>query len=276
MSYDSPPPPAEKKPRGCFFYGCLISIIAVVLGIAIIGGVAYWGWRYAINTVTEYTDTVAEEMPPIVMPEPERKTVMEKFQAYRKALEDGTATEPLVLTSEEVNVLINENEKLKGHMHIDLVGDEVKAKISMPVKEMFDVSEVAGRFFNGSAKLKIAFRDGDLSVKAEEIEVKGKPLPEAISQGFKGKNLAKDTDVKDEDLDKIESIVVKNSTLIITPRPAKKPGDATPDATKDAAPPAEAKPAEPLEAPKEPKDPGDAPKPEPAPGGDAPKGSGTD
>ena len=55
---------AEKEGRGCFFYGCITSIVVTIIVVI----AAVLGVRYAINTavdvVIEYTDATPVSLPP--------------------------------------------------------------------------------------------------------------------------------------------------------------------------------------------------------------------
>ena len=253
----APPPPREKKPRGCFFYGCLFSAILAVLLIVLVAGGTYLTYRYAINTAKDYTETVATPMPAVEMPEPDREALRARFKAYGEDLKAGKATEPLVLNTADVNALIDDNPKLKGRAHVDLSGDEIEGKISFPLKDL-DIDEVSDRYLNGSATLRIVFVNGTLVVHADDVKVKGKPLPDWLAKALREQNIARDaTDSlnKDDALANIESIVVKDGTIIVTPRTKKpaeepKPESGNAEPAKDDDTPKDAEPAKDDDTPK--------------------------
>mgnify|MGYP000428947686 CR=1 FL=1 len=60
--------PPQKKPRGCFFYGC---ITALVLGI-VLGVGAFFAIRYALDKLVEvvepYTESAPMALPQSTMP----------------------------------------------------------------------------------------------------------------------------------------------------------------------------------------------------------------
>ncbi len=230
MSYDSPPlsPTPQKKPRGCFFYGCLISAILLIVGILVVVGTVYFGYRYLINTAKEYTETTPATLPPVTMPEAQREILRKKFQTFGTELKAGTASEPIVLTADDVNALIDDNPDFKGKVHIVIDGDKIKGEISLPLR-VLKIAELEDRYLNGSATLLPSLQNGVLDVRAESIETKGKPLPEAFIQVFRDKNLAegaKDDPKVMSEVNKLSSIEVKNGTIILTPKVAAKPADA--------------------------------------------------
>jgi hypothetical protein len=241
MSYDDPPPPPQKQPRGCFFYGCLFSVILLVVLVVVIGGSLYAVFRYAVNTAKEYTDTVAVVMPPVKMPEPQRVVLRAKVEDFGKGLDARRATPPIVLTADDLNALADDNPMFKGKVHIDIVGDKVTAKISVPLSQMgLDFAELKGRYLNGSAVLRVSLKDGVLDVRADSVEARGKPLPPALTKAFRDQNVLEkslDDPKARMAIDKLESVVVKDGTVILTPRPAAKPAPALNDTPpKDAAP----------------------------------------
>ena len=252
MSYDYQPPVAQKKKHGCFFWGCITSVILAIVLMIVVGVSVYIGYRYLIDTAKKYTDTVAAPMPVVAMPEPQRVELRKKVEDFGKGLEARTATEPIVLTADDLNALIDENPMLKGKAHVDIVGDKVTAKISFPLSDLkLPVRELDGRYLNGSAILRVSLKDGVLDVRADSVEVKGEPLPPNIMDALKSQNLT------EKSLDdpkaraaayKIESIVVKDGKIIVTPRPTTKP-EAPKDATKVEPPKEAAKDEAPKEAP---------------------------
>lgn len=248
-AYDEPAP--QKKPRGCFFWGCIISVIVSVVLIIVVGVSIYVGIRYLIDTAKKYTDTVSAPMPAVAMPEPQRVELRKKVEEFRKGLEARTATEPLVLTADDLNALIDDNPALKGKAHIDIVGEKVTAKISFPLRDMkLPIRELDERYLNGSATLRVSFKDGVLDVRADSIEAKGGPLPPKVMEALKNQNLAEkllDDPKAREAFNKLESITVKDGKIIVTPRPASKPE--APNDTKAEPPNDEAKDEASKEAP---------------------------
>ncbi|MDB5353483.1 MAG: hypothetical protein JWN86_4730 [Planctomycetota bacterium] len=244
MSYDYPPPPPQKKPRGCLFYGCLFSVILLIVGIIAIVGTAYFGYRYAVNTVKEYTQTTPVKLPPATLPEPERVALRERFKAFKEALDAEKATEPIILTADDLNALIDDNPDFKGRAHVEIEGEKIKGDISFPLSLIpIAPKELASRYLNGSATFRASLQNGALVVLIDSIETMGKPLPKEFVKAIEKENIvAKATDdpASRSVLNKLESLVVKDGKIILTPRPPAKPAETPPapagDAAKDAAP----------------------------------------
>ena len=75
-----------------------------------------------------YTGTAPLQLPKVEMPAEQRQTLKDRVEAFRKAVDTGTPTEPLVLTSDDLNALIEEDHELKGKIHAKIKGDRSKGK----------------------------------------------------------------------------------------------------------------------------------------------------
>jgi hypothetical protein len=220
-------PEAYEPPRGrgCMFYGCLIAGIMSVLFLIAVGAILYVGYRAFNRFVDEYTATVPLELPTVEMPAEERQSVKDRFAAFRKAIDDGTPVEPLVLTSDDLNALIEDQPNLKGRIFVRIEGDKLRGQVSIPLDSM-KLPIVSGRYLNGEADLKASLSDGVLIVTLEDIEVNGKRLPPQLMDSIRKENLAKDAykDAKSaEQVRKLESIEIKDGKITIRAR-ARKPG----------------------------------------------------
>lgn len=227
--YQAPKFSPEPVPRqhGCFFYGCIIaSVLALLLAILLAVGF-FLLYRFASRLVDEYTSTDRRVLPKVEMPAEERQALKARVEAFRKAVDEGSSTEPLVLTSDDLNALIEENPELQGMFYFKVEGDEVKAQVSLPLDKL-RLGLVRGRYLNGEADVKASLSDGMLIVTLDSIEVNGQHVPEEVMKGIRQQNLAKDF-YKDEKnlamIRKFESLEIKDGKITIKVRA--KPGDAT-------------------------------------------------
>lgn len=257
-----PPPPAS---RGCFFYGCIFAAVLAVLGILAVGAVFYAGYHYYSKMLVEYTSTAPATIPQVKLTDEQRKSLDERWAAFRKSVEEGKAAE-VSLNSDELNTLVSENDKLKGKVYFTIKGDQVTGQVSIPLEGL---PGAKGRFLNGSATLTGSILDGQLIVRAKELEVNGKSLPPNIKAQLASENLAKDF-AKDPDnaekIRKIENFTVKDGMILIKSRDMSQSKEEVPGtkekANEPGAPPADpanAKSGVPTEKPSEPKV--EAPKP---------------
>ena len=211
-----PPESPPRKQRGCFFYGCIIALILGLIGLILAGIVAYLGYTSIIKLRDEYTSTTPAEIPKADLPEDQRKALDERVAEFKKANDDGTAYE-LILTADEINALINENEDFKGKAYITLKGDQVSGKLSMPLGEL-GIPGLKGRFLNGTASLKPSIKDGQLDVRVMDLVVNDKPLPANIKTSLANENIAKDFSKNPENatmLNKIDSFEIKDDKVYI-------------------------------------------------------------
>ena len=236
--YQAPP-----RQRGCFFYGCIIASVLAVLTMILIGVGAVLLYRLAGRMVEEYTATVPRDLPKVEMPAEKRQTLKERVETFRKAVNEGTPTEQLVLTSDDLNALLEEQPELKGKIYVKVEGDEVKGQVSIPLDQL-GFPMVKGRYLNGEADLKASLKDGVLIVTLDSIEVNGKRVPDQVMEGIRKENLAKDA-YKDEKssemMRKLESLEIKDGKIILKVRA--KPGATSVEPTAKKAVPVEVVPS---------------------------------
>jgi hypothetical protein len=96
----------------------------------------------------------------------------------------------LVLTAEEINALISEEEAFRNRVFIRIEEGEITGEISVPTEKFLPGSK--GRFLNASATFEVTLEDGVLIVTMNKADVKGEQIPEAIMQEIRKENLAKD------------------------------------------------------------------------------------
>jgi hypothetical protein len=211
---------SRPRQRGCFFYGCVIASVLAVLLIIALAVLAFVGMRFFSGLVEEWTSPAPAELPRVQISEEERKSARERVDAFRKALEEGTAADPLVLTSDDLNALIEANPDFRGRVFAQVEGDKLKAQISIPLDKL-KIGMLSGRYLNGEAELKASLSDGILVVTLETLEVNGKRPPENFLVGLRKQNLAKDAydDPKNaEMIRRFESLEIKDGTIILKPR----------------------------------------------------------
>ena len=130
--YQAPP-----HQRGCFFYGCIIASVLAVLAGDSRGHPRLRRLTAGLGQmVNEYTATAPEQLPTVEMPAEKRQELKDRVEAFRKAVEAGTAIEPLVLTSDDLNALIEKNPELKGTVYVKVEGDQVKGRVSFPLDKL--------------------------------------------------------------------------------------------------------------------------------------------
>ena len=210
------PPQGMPRQRGCFFYGCIIASILAVLFAILMGVIAFFSYRMLSKAIDEYTSTTPRDLPKVETPPEQLKTLKERVEAFRKAVDARTPTEPLVLTSDDLNALIQDNPDLKGLVYVKVENDEVKGQVSIPLDKL-NIGLVRGRYLNGEADFKASLSDGVLIVTIEALEVNGQKLPEHVITELRKQNVAKDfykDEKASETIRKLESLEVKDGKII--------------------------------------------------------------
>src|SRR5580704_5331007 len=145
--FSAEPPAAAPRQRGCFFYGCIIaSVLALLVAIMVAIGI-YIGYRFLNQLVDEYTATAPRELPKVEMPAEKRQALKDRVEAFRKAIDTGTPIEPLVLSGDEINTLLEEHPILHGKIFVTIGGEKVKAQVSIPL-ESIGLPMLGGRYLN--------------------------------------------------------------------------------------------------------------------------------
>ena len=212
-------PPQIKARRGCLFYGCLGGLIILLL--VVIGGLI--GLHYAKKMFSDFTDPQPIPLPAVRLSQPEIEQLRRQVDAFRESVRAGRQTSPLTLTADDINALIATDpdlQPLKGKFYVTLENDHIKGQLSVSMQEL-GLPIFRDRYLNGSGTFSLSLRNGLLRLTAEDITVKGKPLPSPYMDSIRKENLARNINNNPRDsvaLDRLQSIEVKDSKLIIVPK----------------------------------------------------------
>ena len=214
---------AQKSGRGCFFYGCLTSLIFLILFA--VGG--YFGVRWYFNQqVLRLTEAQPMALPKTSFTPDEAKAVRERVDAFSKAVEAGEPVEPLTLDGRELNLLlasVPELKPIRDHVHLSIRSNMIQGAISLPV-EIIPFSwlqKFKGRYLNGAAGLRASLTNGFFNVTLQSLELKQQPVPPQVLAPLQQQNLAKEFYKNPEgmaELQKLESIAVVDDRLVIRAR----------------------------------------------------------
>lgn len=188
------PLPGEVPPRkshACL-YGCLIALVVffVMAGLALFGVYQLFG-----GAIETYTDTEAAALPPVEV-SPEHAAELEsRVEDFMAALDGTMSMNALVLTGNDINVLIRRHpdfKELGESVYVSVEGESIKGEISLPldVLEVPDIFGLKGRYLNGSATFTVNFAAGRLSVFIEDLSVRGQSVPEQFMGALRQHNLA--------------------------------------------------------------------------------------
>ena len=187
IQQDQPVAQAPKS-RGCL-YGCLIAFgLMAVLMIAVSVGF----YMLLKGQIQKYTAEAPTEIP-VVEYTPDQIAELEtRMQSFSDAAEGGESdSTELVLTADDLNALIANNEDLRGRVFVKIEDGLVSGDVSVPLDEL-PLPGAKGRYFNGSATVDASMEGGVLIVTLTGAEVKGEPLPDQFLEAMANENLAKD------------------------------------------------------------------------------------
>ena len=219
----------EKQGRGCFFWGCMITL-ALLLVIAIAVGIGgYMVYSKVVGAVLPYTSEEAVELPAVKSSPGQYAEIEKRVNAFTKAVNADEKAE-LALTADEINILISEHPNcswLKGVIFVKIEDDQIKADLSVPLGEVPFVSmspALKNRYFNASGSVKVFLRNGMLVVAPEALSVRGEPIPEKDMKEGRKLNLARNAYKNQENMEfigKLESIDVEDGKIVIRSRGGK-------------------------------------------------------
>jgi len=208
--------------KTCFIIGCsFLLLLCVISGVAL-----YIGVKGAINKyVQEYTEEQPRPLPRVERSEEEIDAVIERADRFTEAVSKGEPISPLVLSSEDINTLIQYHPKwkdLNDIVYVSIEDDKIRGEISLPLEKVSPFL-FRGRYLNGSAAFTTYLMNGRLFVFLESAEVKGKAIPEPLIQEISKENLAKDVGENPETaavLENLESIEVADGQLTLRAKSA--------------------------------------------------------
>ena len=250
-NHSSAPPPSKSR-LGCWFWGCLGTL---VFGLIAMIGIGFGGYWFLTNQVAKYTDTQPAEIPVVEYEEEELQALEARIESFTnqvkgedaddESAEDGDGSVPsensdppaevdvasddedsqsapdvapikeLSLSADELNALIAKEEQLRGRVFVRIEEGRVFGQVSIPTDM---VPGGNGRFFNADGEFDVSMEDGILVVKLTDASVKGQQIPTSVMEGFASENLARDAykDAKNaEMLRKFESIEVVDDKIVL-------------------------------------------------------------
>ncbi len=210
----------QPKRRGCLFYGCITGVVCLVAILI----AALLGLHQLKKLLYQSTDDGPAPMPALQMTPEQIERVRQRVEDFRDAVRTGRPTAPLELSGDDINALIASDpdfRELKGKLHVTIDGSQVKSQLSLPLVEL-GLPRFKGRYLNGTASLGVSFQNGTLLVYAQELVVKGKPLPMVYMDVIRKENLAQKVEEEPRAaaaLKQLQEIQVKDGKLIIVPKP---------------------------------------------------------
>lgn len=212
------PPPKRRK--GCLFYGCLtLTACFLILLVLFLAGLYQFK-----RLVYQYTDSSPMALPELHMSTEQMDAVKRRVDTFKDAVNAGRATEPLVLTADDINAIIHtdpELKALKGRLYVTALEDG-RGKLAGSIR-LGDIGAPVfrNRYLNGTATVGVSFQNGILAFKPEELMAKGKPLPAPAMDKIRSMPIA--SRVNDDPrasvaLNRFQSVEIRDGKLILTPK----------------------------------------------------------
>lgn len=208
-----------KPRRGCLFYGCLTGIVAL-LAILVAGLLGLYQLR---KMVDRYTDDKPLPLPTVEISSERFNQLQRRVDTFRDDLRAGRKAPSLALSSDEINSLIAKDPQfsgLKGKVYVTLEGQALKAQISLPLQEL-GLPRLRGRYLNGNGVFSLSLQNGMVDVRAQELSVKGRPLPATYMNAIRNQNLAasaNDNPRSSVGLNRLQNLEIQDGELRLTPK----------------------------------------------------------
>lgn len=215
--------------RGCFFYGCLFSVIGLLLMFGGGGLMVFLGLRQVVNAVASVAEDNPRKFPEVPVATVDEVASLEKrLKDYSDAMKtEHPPTEPLELSEMEVNQLINSNASLKGMVYIDFEPDLIKGEVSIPLDNFTtQFKKLRGKYLNGEVELTAEITSqGFLDVHLKKLKAgNGKQVDANVMAQLGKENMARDVNNDKEMvelLSKIEKLDILKDKVRLVPKKAK-------------------------------------------------------
>ena len=213
--------------KGCFFYGCVGSLITMLLAIIIVAGGGYYVYNRFGQIIDEQVLPLTDEQPKVLpasgATREDYQTAEEKLSVFSN-LVDNNRPATLVLTAREINAMIENHPdllKLRGLVVVNLSGNEIGGEVVFPLNSL-PVERLRNRYLNGSAKFSVTTgAAGQVELRLRSFEVKGKTPPREIMDQLSSANLLEEARRNPKALKvlaRLKSATVAKDQLVIETR----------------------------------------------------------
>lgn len=214
-----PPPNPWPKYIG---FGCLLLVVLLALG----GVLVYYGIRTAVGTfAAEYASDEPLQAPAAAMPAAGVAALENRLRSFGNALDQDRPAEPLALTEEELNVLVQRAlaRRSGGNRgpiaQIRIVGSRLEGLVSIPLASIGE--EFQDRYLNGKARISVGVVDDRLVAHLEDLKVGDHYVPDSVRERISGENLLKDAYNDPEVsryLTRLQSVEIGDGKVVLTPK----------------------------------------------------------
>ncbi len=222
-----PPTPRPSRLPRFLLIGCgSVMVLSVLAGIALY--FLFWG---AVDQLARsFTTDRPLAIPQVTMSQEELEALDRRVSDFGSAIENNEATDPLVLSADEINALIQRHGKFKQEgtgVVVRIFGDQIEGEISLPAGQV--APSLEGRFVNGKGVFSIGVEEGRVVAYLQDLRVGDRYLPDQIREPLSRENLLRKAYEEDSELrralTRIRSVEVREGKVIFTPA---EPAGATP------------------------------------------------
>ncbi len=215
-------------------YGKYIAICGLLIVVLLIvgGTLTYRSIKGAVSYyIEEYTDVQPYPISQLYTTGLDEQQVLDRVDNFTNALKEGNHTEHLVLTSDDINILISQHPDLKffaEKVYVDIEEDKIEGLVSFPLRNFFCGGSMRNRYLNGSAVFNFGLISGRLHVYIDYMDVNGKAIPESFMVSLRNKNLLEKVNINEEFssiINKLKSINIEDNKIFIVPIGADKAFD---------------------------------------------------
>lgn len=223
MNEETHQPAAKEKSNTAKYIG--IGCLVIVLIGAVVSFLAVTGIKKLVTAmVDEYTAEQSVTLPGPPGNKQSAQDLITRVDEFSSGLNSGKSVAPMVLTADDINLLINFHpgwKEMAGKIFISMDKDKLSGEVSLPIGELIPMPMLEGRYLNGSVTLSVELKNDRFLVFLEAIEANGKAVPEEAMKQFRSENLAKEIN-KNPDMkgvfEKLESINVKDGKMHLVPK----------------------------------------------------------
>ncbi|MCC6263085.1 MAG: hypothetical protein IT169_05865 [Bryobacterales bacterium] len=222
MGYSSMPVPPRNPWPKYVGIGCLLIFALLVFGVVL----GFYGVRSTVGKLAmEYTSEEPLRLPEVNLPAPGATALENRIRSFGDALERNRPTAPLVLTEDELNVLIQRALGRRSGAGKDLlarvriVGGRLEAIVSIPLADLGE--DLRGRYLNGKARISTGVSRGRLVAHLEDLKVGGHYVPDAVRERISAENLLKDAFDDPETarfLTRLQTVEIGDGKIVLTPK----------------------------------------------------------
>lgn len=202
-------------------FGIAAGMMVALIGASFLVPPMVNGW------VERYTEAVPMAVAREPIPAQAKELVEDRVDAFLETPDtpSGPRDRELVLTEEDLRALIDENDSdgTRVGMALQFGDGTIRSAVSIPIAEDVPlgpwVAKTRGRYFNGYATFRVAFRDGALDLTLDAVETpEGESLPgwatAALQRELDDSGFLESEEVR-EALGKLSGLEVREGALVL-------------------------------------------------------------